>query len=361
MQEDVVQAGPGQAQVVEFDAAALEDRGDPSHVPEPTGLRGQPATAPLHVHLRRVVTHQRGRLVEVRGGGEGDHDAGPACLVLELRGGARGDDLALVDHHDLVGQVVGLLQVLGGQDQGGALVHQLAEHRPQPRPALRVQPGRRLVEEQDGRRGQQADRQVEPAAHAPRIGLGHPVGGMGEVEAVEEPFGGLDDVLPGQPVERPDEPEVLAAGEELVDGRRLAGEPHAAADLVGLPEDVEAGHPPGAARGHAQRGQHPHERRLARAVGAREAEDGAGRDDEADVVHGPVFPELLDQFDGLDRRGRGHAVALGVDLARLSGVMGSGCRSVPTRPQGLFALGATARPVEPGVAAQHRDTPRSTP
>ncbi len=50
------------------------------------------------------------------------------------------------------------------------------QHRPQPRPALRVQPGGGLVEEQDGRGGQQADREVEPAAHAARVRLRHAVG-----------------------------------------------------------------------------------------------------------------------------------------------------------------------------------------
>jgi hypothetical protein len=52
VQEDVVQARPGQSQVVQFDAAGLEDGGDPRHVPQPAGLRGQSAAASFHVDLR---------------------------------------------------------------------------------------------------------------------------------------------------------------------------------------------------------------------------------------------------------------------------------------------------------------------
>ena len=46
-----------------------------------------------------------------------DLDALTADLALELVRGAPGDDLAVVDHGDGVGQLVGFLQVLGGQQQ----------------------------------------------------------------------------------------------------------------------------------------------------------------------------------------------------------------------------------------------------
>ena len=49
-----------------------------------------------------------------------DLDALAAGLRLELVGGAAGDDLAVVDDADVVREVVGLLQVLGGEQQGGA-------------------------------------------------------------------------------------------------------------------------------------------------------------------------------------------------------------------------------------------------
>ena len=68
------------------------------------------------------------------------------------------------------------------------------------------------------------------------------------------------------------------AGEQLVDGRNLAGEAHAATDGVGLGEDVVTGDAAGAAGGHAQRGEHAHGGGLAGAVRPEQAEHGALRE-----------------------------------------------------------------------------------
>jgi hypothetical protein len=54
---------------------------------------------------------------------------------------------------------------------------------------------------------------------------------------------------------------------------------------------------------------------------------------------------VLDQFDGLDRRGRGHADLRTVGRAGMSDVIGPACICPLTEPQGLFALGVTPRPV----------------
>ena len=86
---------------------------------------------------------------------------------------ALGDDPAVVDDHDVVGELVGLLEVLGREQQGRAVAHEVAQHVPELDPAARVQPGGRLVEEEHRRRGDQADREVEPAPHAAGVGLDH--------------------------------------------------------------------------------------------------------------------------------------------------------------------------------------------
>ena len=72
----------------------------------------------------------------------------PADPALQLLGRARRDDLAVVDDHDLVGQFVGLVQVLGGEQQRGAAGHQRPDDVPHPQPGPRVQARGRLVEEQ---------------------------------------------------------------------------------------------------------------------------------------------------------------------------------------------------------------------
>ena len=57
---------------------------------------------------------------------------------------------------------------------------------PELQPAARVKAGRRLVEEEHRRLRHQRGRQVEPAAHAARVGLRGPVGRVEQFEALEQ-------------------------------------------------------------------------------------------------------------------------------------------------------------------------------
>ena len=102
----------------------------------------------------------------------------PIC-GLELVGAAVGDGAAVVEHDDVVGQLVGLLEVLRGEDDGGAVAHQVAEDVPQVAAAARVEAGGGLVEEQHLGDGHQAGGQVEAPAHAARERLDQLVGGVG--------------------------------------------------------------------------------------------------------------------------------------------------------------------------------------
>jgi len=86
--------------------------------------------------------------------------------VLELVRGPMGDHTAVVDDRDGVGETVGLVQVLGGQQHCRALGHQPLDRLPQADPAARVQSSRRLVKEQDLRFGHQRSGQVQAPAHA---------------------------------------------------------------------------------------------------------------------------------------------------------------------------------------------------
>ena len=87
-----------------------------------------------------------------------------------------GDRPAVVDDDDLVGEPVGLLQVLGGEQQRRAAADQLADDVPQVGAAAGVEAGGRLVEEQHRRLGDERPGQVEPPAHAARVGLHRTVG-----------------------------------------------------------------------------------------------------------------------------------------------------------------------------------------
>ena len=109
---------------------------------------------------------------------------------------------------------------------------------PEPDAAARVEPGRRLVEEEDRRAGDQRRGEVEAAAHAARVGADQAVGGVAEVEVLQQLGGARPRLALRQVVEPPDHLEVLGPGQVLVDRRVLAGEADPRAQLA----------PPGARR-----------------------------------------------------------------------------------------------------------------
>ena len=94
---------------------------------------------------------------------------------------------------------------------------------------------------------------------------------------------------------------MLAAGEERVERGLLEGGADVRPDLGPVVHDVEAGDAGRAGGRRQQGGQHVDGRGLARAVGAEEAVDLAGRDRQVDPVDGarPLL-ELAHELLGLD-------------------------------------------------------------
>jgi len=127
----------------------------------------------------------------------------PADLGLQLVGGAAGDHAAVVDHGDAVGELVGLIQVLGGEQHCGAAGEQLADHHPDLDAASRVQAGGGLVQEQHARLADQAGGQVEAAAHPARVALDQLAGGLRQVEALQQLVGPAPRRGPGQVEQAP--------------------------------------------------------------------------------------------------------------------------------------------------------------
>ena len=105
---------------------------------------------------------------------------------LELAGRALGDDLAAVDDGDAVGELVGLVEVLGREQHGRAGGDEDPHDLPHLVAAAGVETGGRLVEEQQLGGDDDAGGDVEPAAHAARVGAHEPVGGVGQPERVEQ-------------------------------------------------------------------------------------------------------------------------------------------------------------------------------
>jgi len=91
----------------------------------------------------------------------------------------------VIDDRDLVGELVGLFEVLGGQQQRRPLAPKVADDGPDLVPAARVEAGGRLVEEEHPRPCEQTGGKVEPAAHPSRVGLGGAISRSRQVEALE--------------------------------------------------------------------------------------------------------------------------------------------------------------------------------
>jgi hypothetical protein len=98
------------------------------------------------VVAHRLTEHAGCRLEAVRVG-ELQADVAAGDAALELVRGALGDQAAAVEQGDTVGELVGLLQVLGGQEDGDPAGHQLADELPHAAAAAGVQAGGRLVQE----------------------------------------------------------------------------------------------------------------------------------------------------------------------------------------------------------------------
>src|ERR1700689_3013785 len=78
-------------------------------------------------------------------------DLGGRQQLFELGQGAVDDDRALVEDRYLVGKLFGLVEVLSREQHGRAALDQLLDGLPHLDARLRVQTGRRLVEEDDRR------------------------------------------------------------------------------------------------------------------------------------------------------------------------------------------------------------------
>ena len=172
---------------------------------------------------------------------------------------------------------------------------QLLDHLPEVVAARRVEAGGGLVEEQHRRPVHERGGQVEPAAHAAGVGPRRAVGGVGEPEPLEQLVGPRPASRSAREVgEAADQPQVLAAGEVLVDGRVLPGQADARAHArSAVAHHVEAQHRGLARVGLEDGREDAHGGGLAGAVGPEQAEHGAGGHREVDAVEGDDVAEAL--------------------------------------------------------------------
>ena len=110
-----------------------------------------------------------------------------AQLALELLWGAPGDDRAAIDDRQMGRELVCLLEVVGRQQDGLAVLtgerRDLVPHRGAD---LGIEPGRRLVEKQHRWVVDQRHCDVEPALHPARVAARDPVGRIREPEPLQQ-------------------------------------------------------------------------------------------------------------------------------------------------------------------------------
>jgi hypothetical protein len=237
-----------------------------------------------------------------RRGSEGHLDPGPAHPRLELGGRAAGDRATVVDDQDAVCQLVGLVEVLGREQERRPVGDELADNRPHADPARRVEAGRRLVEEEHRRPCHEAGSEVEPPPHPTRVLAHDAVGGVAQPELVEQlPCPGTG-VAPAEAAQAPDHHQVLAAVQHLVEGRVLARDADPALDRGRLAHDIVTRDARRSPVGPGERGQDAHRGGLPGAVGPEQAQDRPGRHLEVEAGEGGRGPELLRQAACFDHQ-----------------------------------------------------------
>ena len=244
-----------------------------------------------------------------------------ACreVLLQVRRRAVGDDLPVEDEGEAVA-LLGLVHVVrGDQHRHAALGDDLVDEVPeQPAPA-RIDAAGGFVEEQQLGLVQQRGGQRDPLPLARREPGGELAQPLREAQAVGE-FG--DARLQrgvAEPVDGPEEAEVLLDREVGVERELLAHVAEPPLPRLGVAHDVETAEPlhrPG--RGRQQPGQHADRRGLARPVRAEEAEHAAARQVEADLVGRDERAETAREVADLDEgAGRVHASSSSIALASL--------------------------------------------
>ena len=246
----------------------------------------------------RAVCGQQGRQ---RAGVRRRHDDAAAGGVLdEVVHRGVGEDAALADDQQVIGDQLHLAHQVRGQQHRASLLGQFGEQGTDPLDAVEVEAVDGLVEDQDGRVGQQRRGDAQALAHAQRERAGGLVGHLGQADRCEHlVHASRPDADRGTEGEQ-----VIAGAAAAVNG--LGVEQRADLGQRGGRVDVRpAVDQRGSGSRPVQAEDHPHRRRLAGPVGTEEAGDDTRPDGGADAVDGELVAvslgELL-QFDhGLPR------------------------------------------------------------
>src|SRR5579859_7710265 len=197
---------------------------------------------------------QRQRAIHLAAETESDHV--PRDLVFQLLGRTFGDDAPVVDDRQAVAQSVRLFEVVGGEKDRHPGFAQPPDLGPEPRPPLRVEAGRRFVEEQQPRAVNQPERDVEPPALAAGVGTRRTVGAGLELEGAEQVSGPPARVGGVRTVQPSLELQLLATAYTWIAAAALADIANALPHAVRFAAEVAASDGGFAVGGGQQRRQH---------------------------------------------------------------------------------------------------------
>ena len=180
-EKNVVEGRASQRDVIEVDSRCIEAAKCLQHRPCPTRDRHRDAALILVCRGRPAGQTSKSR----RGAGQlahiVNHDLDPIAsdLIFQGIGRSLGDDLAVVNHNDVVSKLVRFIEVLSRQQDRCAIVHELLDHSPQFKSRTRIQTGGWFIQENDGWLGYQTRSKVESATHSTGVRLQWPIGCIG--------------------------------------------------------------------------------------------------------------------------------------------------------------------------------------
>ena len=223
---------------------------------------------------------------------------------------------AAVHDQDVVAQFLGLAEDLRGQHDRApvrGLAPELVHHATL---EDRIHAGRELVEEDDRRLDHEDLRDLHAAAEAAAQVLDLAVRFGREAEVVEHALGARPDLGVAQAVKAGEGRQVVADRQEQLHRGLLDDDRDPPADVERRRDDVVAEDRGRSGRRPRQRRQNLQQRRLAGAVGAEEAEDGAARHVERQAVERadvrlPAAGVQLDEITDTDGR-VGHVRTFGL-------------------------------------------------
>ena len=218
----------------------------------------------------------------------------------ELRRTSLGDLDAAVDDHDAVGEGLRLVHEVGREDDSHAVAAQGVDEFPHREPGLGVHSRGRFIQEDEFRSADEGAGQGETLLLPPGQPPVRRPGVPGESDEVEEPVGieGAGAVGGGQL-------EHLPHPDARVGTPSLEHHTDPASYGIGFEGGIETEDPDVSGRGFGESLAHLDRRRLARAVGAEQREDGSGFDPEVQMIDGTDVAEGPRQSADLQRGGCG--------------------------------------------------------